>query len=138
MHRIQYLLSMGAAVVSERSATDEALDAEYADAVMFAGDPDAIRAAGEANADEFLKGQIHAAEPPDVYYILSQQELDTFDSIIDAAFALSRDTDARREQEQRAWQKYQEISRDTRQLTLAISAVVADLEAAKRAVKISL
>ena len=72
-----------------------------------------------------------------MYYILSQQELDTFDSIIDAAFALSRDTDARREQEQRAWQKYQEISRDTRQLTLAISAVVADLEAAKRAVKMS-
>ena len=129
---MQYLLSMGAAVVSERSTTDPALDAEYADAVVFAGDPEAIRAAGQANANEFLKGQTHYTVLPNVSYVLLPQELDNFDSIIDAAFALARDADARRDLERRAWEKYQQSARDTDQLTEAIGAVLADMEAAGR------
>ena len=134
LHRIQYLLSMGAAVVSERSAVDPHLDEEYADAVVFGGDASAILGSGTINTAEFFSGQIGDVEKrknlgivEDVEYVVTDEEIRNFDDILKKAFYLARNTTARREVERNAWQQYQKSVQNVTELHRAIESILLDV-----------
>jgi hypothetical protein len=123
---------MGAAVVSERSAVDPMLDDEYHQAVVFAGDPHAIRTSGEINNAAVLKGQTRpdnagGLDQRNWGYVETPDEMAHFDSVIDAALHLARNTTARREVERRAWTEYQLSAANTTLLGRAMAVTLADL-----------
>ena len=134
LHRIQYLLSMGAAVVSERSAVDPNLDEEYADAVVFGGDASAILGSGTINTAEQFSGQIGDIETrkakgsiEDIEYVVTEQEIQNFDDILDKAFYLARNTTARRDVERKAWQQYQKSVQNVSELQRAMQLIILDV-----------
>ena len=134
LHRIQYLLSMGAAIVSERSAVDPNLDEEYADAVVFGGDASAILRSGTINTAEFFTGQIGDVEKrkdlgiiEDIEYVVTEAEIQNFDDILAKAFYLARNTTARRDVERKARHQYQKSVQNVTELKRAIQLILLDV-----------